>query len=162
MDVRLQRLDLVVVGGASAHYRPALAEYEQRLRRDVELVVHELKGVPTSRGDAVVLREEAAAIAAVLDRLEQKAKGPRPLVVACDARGESLTSEALAELVVERPHVAIVIGGALGLDRSIRTRAERRISFGAVTLPHQLARLVATEQAYRCLRIARGEPYHNG
>jgi 23S rRNA (pseudouridine1915-N3)-methyltransferase len=48
----------------------------------------------------------------------------------------------------------------MGLPPEVLARARERVSFGRITLPHQLARVVATEQLYRSFRIARGEPYH--
>jgi 23S rRNA (pseudouridine1915-N3)-methyltransferase len=53
-----------------------------------------------------------------------------------------------------------VIGGAEGLAPSVLERAEASLSLGPLTLPHQLARVVAAEQLYRALTINRGLPYH--
>jgi len=55
-----------------------------------------------------------------------------------------------------------VIGGAWGLDRPVRKRAARRLSLSAMTLPHEMARLVLAEQLYRAGTILRNEPYHKG
>lgn len=57
-------------------------------------------------------------------------------------------------------HVAFVIGGSHGLSDSVLRRAQQKLSFGRMTLPHQLMRLVLTEQIYRAVKINRGEPYH--
>ncbi len=54
----------------------------------------------------------------------------------------------------------IVIGGADGLDESLRARAGLSISFGAMTLPHQLVRVLIAEQLYRAATILSGHPYH--
>ncbi|HCJ4362012.1 TPA: 23S rRNA (pseudouridine(1915)-N(3))-methyltransferase RlmH, partial [Listeria innocua] len=56
--------------------------------------------------------------------------------------------------------VAFVIGGSLGLSEAVLKRSNEQISFGRLTLPHQLMRLVLVEQVYRAFRIVRGEPYH--
>jgi 23S rRNA (pseudouridine1915-N3)-methyltransferase len=56
--------------------------------------------------------------------------------------------------------VAFVIGGAFGLDASVLKRCRRHISLSALTFPHDIARLVLTEQLYRAGTILRGEPYH--
>lgn len=53
-----------------------------------------------------------------------------------------------------------VIGGALGLAPELLRRADERWSFGPVTLPHALARVVLLEQLYRAVKISRGEKYH--
>ena len=55
---------------------------------------------------------------------------------------------------------ALVIGGADGLDPSLRSKAARVLSFGAMTLPHQLVRILAAEQLYRAMTILSGHPYH--
>ena len=57
---------------------------------------------------------------------------------------------------------AFVIGGAFGLDETVVEKCKNRISLSALTLPHELARLVLTEQLYRVGTLLRGEPYHKG
>ena len=56
--------------------------------------------------------------------------------------------------------VTFVIGGSLGLSDSVLQRSNQQISFGRLTYPHQLMRLVLVEQIYRGFRIMKGEPYH--
>ena len=87
------------------------------------------------------------------------------LAIAFDERGRSLTSEAFAEKLRRwrdegRPAAAFLIGGADGLDPALRDRADLTVSFGALTLPHQLVRVLALEQIYRSLTILAGHPYH--
>jgi 23S rRNA (pseudouridine1915-N3)-methyltransferase len=84
---------------------------------------------------------------------------------ALDERGSAPTSEQwAAEIGKARdssiPAYAIVIGGPDGLDASVRAAARSVISFGAMTWPHQLARVMAGEQIYRALSILAGHPYH--
>jgi 23S rRNA (pseudouridine1915-N3)-methyltransferase len=83
---------------------------------------------------------------------------------ALDREGEALTSEQLAELIADRrmsrADLAFVVGGPFGLDAAVLERADRRLSFGPVTLPHQLARGVLLEQLFRAHKILAGEPYH--
>lgn len=116
-----------------------------------------MRDEPLDRGTPdEVRRREGERILAAVD-------GHR--VVAFDVAGDAVSSERLAELVgtwEEQPpqRTALVIGGAAGLAPDVLARAERRLSLGAVTLPHQLARVVVAEQLYRALTIARGHPYH--
>ena len=56
--------------------------------------------------------------------------------------------------------IAFIIGGADGLDESIRDRANQLIAFGAMTWPHQLVRILLAEQLYRAYSILAGHPYH--
>jgi 23S rRNA (pseudouridine1915-N3)-methyltransferase len=86
-------------------------------------------------------------------------------LVVLDARGDSLSSEALAADIgrvrdAAQPFYAVVIGGPDGLSASLRAKASRVVSFGAMTWPHQLVRVMASEQLYRALSILSGHPYH--
>lgn len=56
--------------------------------------------------------------------------------------------------------ITFVIGGSLGLSDAVLKRADEKISFGRLTYPHQLMRLILVEQVYRAFRIMKGEPYH--
>ncbi|MCW2961619.1 MAG: rRNA ((1915)-N(3))-methyltransferase RlmH [Thermoleophilia bacterium] len=159
MEVHLVRADLVVVGSLASDYQRIVADYERRLSRYVKLEVHELKAEPVQRGEAVVLRAEGERITTQLDRIAARGAGTTTLV-ALDPRGEQRTTEQLAERWLGAAHLVLLIGGTLGLTDELRARADDRIAFGRITLPHQLARVVATEQLYRSFRIARGEPYH--
>jgi 23S rRNA (pseudouridine1915-N3)-methyltransferase len=87
------------------------------------------------------------------------------LLVACDAMGASMTSEAFAKwLQSERERasrdVVFLIGGAFGLSEQVRSAAKKTLSLAPWTLAHELARLVLAEQLYRAGTIQRGEPYH--
>ena len=161
MQLQLIKVDLVVVGSLAADVAPLVADYERRLTRYVRLDVHEVKAEPTARGEAVVLRAEGERIAKVLDRVAPPGSGQSTRIVALDSRGTQATTEQLVELWLgAATHLVLLIGGTMGLPPEIASRAHERVAFGRITLPHQLARLVTTEQLYRTFRIARGEPYH--
>lgn len=86
-------------------------------------------------------------------------------VVALDARGQTLSSEAFAARIGKwrdagTADLAFVIGGADGLDTSIRDKAALVLSLGAMTWPHLLARAMLAEQIYRAATILQGHPYH--
>jgi 23S rRNA (pseudouridine1915-N3)-methyltransferase len=86
-------------------------------------------------------------------------------VVALAIDGQAWSSEQLAQQLDHlatygRSQVAFIIGGSLGLSDEALRRADMRLSFGRMTLPHQLMRLVLVEQIYRAFKINRGEPYH--
>lgn len=159
MEVHLVRADLVVVGSLSADLAPVADDYERRLSRYVKLHVHELKAEPTARGASVVLRSEGERFTEALDRLERQTNEPST-IVALDSRGQQQTTEQLAASWLGARHLVVLIGGTLGLPQPALDRAPERIAFGRITLPHQLARVIATEQLYRSFRIARNEPYH--
>lgn len=59
-----------------------------------------------------------------------------------------------------KSNLVFVIGGSLGLHRTVLQRADEKLSFSDMTFPHQLMRVILLEQIYRCYRIINGEPYH--
>ena len=70
-------------------------------------------------------------------------------------------SEHLDELALRgKSDLTFVIGGSDGVSTDVRSRADETFSFGPITLPHNLARVVLLEQVYRACKISRGEPYH--
>jgi 23S rRNA (pseudouridine1915-N3)-methyltransferase len=81
-----------------------------------------------------------------------------------DREGDSRSSAAFTRWLEERRSsgrdLAFVIGGPFGLDARVVAEAQARISFGPITLPHQLARVVLLEQLFRAHKILAGEPYH--
>lgn len=88
-------------------------------------------------------------------------------IVLCDQRGKSLTSLEFASWVGERRdsgvgQLILGLGPADGWSAEMLARADLGISFGAMTLPHALARLVLAEQVYRAATILGGHPYHTG
>lgn len=85
-------------------------------------------------------------------------------LVLLDERGKMLSSPALARLLEAQlgfKKVVLVIGGAYGVDDSVRARANTIWSLSDLVFPHQLVRLIITEQIYRAGEIATGRPYHH-
>ena len=87
------------------------------------------------------------------------------VLVALDERGEAPTSGGWAAHIARvrdaaQPAYAVVIGGPDGLSESLRAKASWVVSFGAMTWPHQLVRIMAIEQLYRAASILSGHPYH--
>ena len=152
------RLVVAAVGKPrDRHLAAAIGEYETRASRYWPLVVAEVREA-SGRGvsAAEARRREGERL---VERLPAGA-----LVIACDERGDRLTSSEFAALLtVARDaarDVAFVVGGAYGLDDGVRKAASRSIQLAPWTLPHELARLVLAEQLYRAGTIVRGEPYH--
>jgi 23S rRNA (pseudouridine1915-N3)-methyltransferase len=86
-------------------------------------------------------------------------------IVTLDEAGELMSSEAFArtlgrELDAGVPHTTFIIGGPDGLGAAVGALADRRISFGRMTWPHQLVRILLAEQLYRAMTILSGHPYH--
>ncbi|GHF20428.1 ribosomal RNA large subunit methyltransferase H [Kordiimonas sediminis] len=87
------------------------------------------------------------------------------MVIALDERGKALTSRGLAEQVDRWQmegvrDIAFIIGGADGLDETIRQKAHLKLAFGTLTWPHMLVRAMLAEQVYRVWSILHGHPYH--
>lgn len=87
------------------------------------------------------------------------------LLISLDERGKLLNSATFAETLARlrdtgTSSLCFVIGGPDGLDKTIREKSVETIAFGAMTLPHQIARIVLSEQIYRAMTILSGHPYH--
>lgn len=99
--------------------------------------------------------------AALLDRALPKGA----VICALDERGTVMTSPKFADRLgnwrdAGRSDLAFIIGGADGIDPSLRARADAKLSFGAMVWPHMLARVMLAEQLYRAASILSGSPYH--
>ena len=152
------RLVVAVVGKPrDRHLAAAIDDYETRAAHYWPLDVVEVREA-SGRGVAAAEARDREG-ARLLERVPADAQ-----LVACDERGDRLTSAQFAQLVSaarERAQsIAFVIGGAFGLPDAVRERASRAIQLAPWTLPHELARLVLAEQVYRAGTIVRGEPYH--
>lgn len=118
-----------------------------------------LAELPESRAATVALRKADEA-----ERLG-KAIGPAEIKIALDEGGKQLGSEAFARELARRRDggvqtLAFLIGGPDGHGPEILTSATLKLSLGAMTLPHGLARVVLAEQLYRATTILSGHPYH--
>jgi 23S rRNA (pseudouridine1915-N3)-methyltransferase len=137
----------------------ALDRYLKRIRHFYPIEVVE---VPTERGrqtqsDAATMRSQSSRLLAAIP--------PRGTVVVLDERGQMLDSLKFARwlerLTIDSPHgIHFVIGGDVGFDDSVRTRADKLLSLSAMTLPHQIARVVLLEQIYRACTLIRNIRYH--
>lgn len=86
-------------------------------------------------------------------------------IIALDERGKNMTSRELAQYIGEWQqqgvsHIAIMIGGADGLTDEARKKADLLLSFGKLTWPHMLVRVMLAEQFYRAAMILENHPYH--
>ena len=148
------------------HWREAVDEYVKRLGAYASVRVVEIDDRDHERlGDDRARSAEGSDIARAIEAAPGAGGGGRPYVVALDIQGKARSSEELASLISDLPHrgyssLVFVIGGSVGLDSAVLSAADERLSFGPMTLPHNLARVVLVEQIYRAYRIARGEPYH--
>ncbi|HUE96555.1 MAG TPA: 23S rRNA (pseudouridine(1915)-N(3))-methyltransferase RlmH [Longimicrobiaceae bacterium] len=154
------KVALLCVGKPRGPVADAIEAYEARIGRyfsfeaiEVKETAHRSQPVPR------VVEEEGERI---LARVPQHHE-----LVALHRPGKAWSSEALASHLADAglrgtAGVAFVIGGAYGLSSPLLERADHLMSLSSMTLPHELARLVLSEQLYRAGTIVRGEPYHKG
>lgn len=154
--ILIMKVNIVCVGGIKEKfYESAINEYLKRLTRFANVKIIEV--------------DEASK----LTNLEQKSKqeGERLLskcsgvIVALDGDGKMLSSPEIAEYIHKKEVngesiISFVIGGSNGLSKEVLSKADLILSFGKITFPHQLFRVVLTEQIYRAFTIIEGLPYH--
>ncbi|XJS10795.1 23S rRNA (pseudouridine(1915)-N(3))-methyltransferase RlmH [Aerococcaceae bacterium WGS1372] len=156
-------IEIIVVGKLKEKYLKAgIAEYLKRLDSYANVKVIELADEPTKENMSPA--EEEAVLAKEAERIQAKLDPSRKLIVLA-IEGKLISSEDLASTLDNyatygNSKVSFIIGGSLGLHPSIKSRADLSISFGRITLPHQLMRLVLVEQIYRAFRIINGHAYH--
>lgn len=156
-------IHIIAVGKLKEKYLTnGMDEYLKRLGPYAKVSVIEVpdERAPESMSDAEEEQVRLKEGERILDKIR-----PDSHVTALALDGESWTSERfsahLGDLMVHgKSHVTFVIGGSLGLSRDVLKRADLRLSFGRMTFPHQLMRLILIEQIYRAFKIMRGEPYH--
>ncbi|BAR98875.1 23S rRNA (pseudouridine(1915)-N(3))-methyltransferase RlmH [Blastochloris viridis] len=157
------RIVIVAVGrlksGAERELETRYLERARALGRGLALAPVDLTELSESAARRAEARidEEAVRIAAALPAGAS--------VIALDERGKSLASTDFAAHIGRardsgRGTLAFVIGGPDGLAEALRARAELVVSFGALTWPHQLVRVLLAEQVYRAMTILSGHPYH--
>ena len=132
------------------HPEALFADYVQRIERYVPV-------------DAQRFLTEAAMLA----WLDQPTGRAAHHLILLDSRGKQLSSEAFAAHLSRLrdsslQHLVFAIGPADGWSPDALQRANLTIAFGRITLPHELAAVVAAEQIYRALTIRAGHPYHSG
>jgi len=150
------RLALIAIGRRMPGWiAEGFGEYRKRLPPHLDLDLVELDA---GRGSSPpqVRRDEAEKL---LARIPDGAR-----IIALDGRGRPWRTEDLAERLTDwqmdgRP-VALLVGGASGLDESVLAAAEQRWSLGPLTLPHMLVRVLLAEQIYRAWTVTTGHPYH--
>lgn len=133
------------------------AEYIKRMPRELATSLIEIK--PEPRGSKT--REQL--LAAEKGRIREALPASCRLIV-LDERGDDLTTLKLArrmeDWMGDGRDAALLIGGADGLDESLKAAADERIRLSSLTLPHGLARLLLCEQLYRAASVLKNHPYH--
>lgn len=139
-------------------YAEALAEYVKRLDRFAAVEIFE-----ADEGD-VRDTGEASVNAALKKEAEQILPRLQGYTVALDIDGRQMSSTEIASLIhrekMNNSVFTFVVGGSHELHRSVKDAARLRLSFGKITLPHTLCRVVLAEQVYRAFMINANSVYH--
>ncbi|ORO45112.1 23S rRNA (pseudouridine(1915)-N(3))-methyltransferase RlmH [Streptococcus oralis] len=157
------KIKIVTVGKLKEKYlKDGIAEYTKRISRFAKLEMIELADEKTpdkasELENQKILETEGARILSKV--------GERDFVVVLAIEGKTFSSEDFSKQLEQASikgysTLTFIIGGSLGLAPVVKNRANLSVSFGRLTLPHQLMRLVLVEQIYRAFTIQQGSPYH--
>ena len=143
-------------------WRDASFEYEKRISAYCNLHIIELSDLDPSRcGKKIAaVKKEGYEILDAINKIKS-----RPHTILLDIAGKQKSSEELSShidtlAICGKSDIAFVIGGSFGVSSDVKAASNESISFGKITLPHNLARVVLLEQIYRAFKISRKEPYH--
>ncbi len=146
-------IEIIAVGKVKEKYfTAAIEEYSKRLNRYCNFKITQVNDFPD---DNMEIQREA-------DLIIPKIKG---ICVPLCVEGKQLSSEELADFInkmsVEgNSHICFIIGGSKGLDDKIKSKGKLKLSFSKMTFPHQLMRVILSEQIYRAFKILNNENYH--
>ena len=155
----IRRCTLVSVGKLKGWAAEGSEDYAKRLRRYFPVDIIEVAEEDMNR------RSHNEVLSAEGDRILERLPKEAYLISLDREKGKQHPSEKLAQRLEDlglsgRSQVAFVIGGPLGLSPEVLKRSNELWSFGSITLPHALVRVVLLEQLYRAAKIHRNEKYH--
>ena len=144
-------------------YKDALAEYEKRMTsyNKVEIIEVADEKAPETLSEKEIDQVKGAEGERILSKIKENS-----FVVTLEIAGKALDSIKFARLIQDEMldgfgrDMVFVIGGSNGLGENVLKRSNYRLSFGKMTYPHQLMRVILMEQIYRAYRIINKEPYH--
>ena len=157
------KIKLVTVGKLKEKYlKDGISEYAKRLKHFTKFELIELSDEKTP--DKASHLENQQILEKEGNRILSKITD-KEFVIALAIEGQQFPSEEFSKILSDITirgisNITFVIGGSLGLSNTVKKRANLLMSFGKLTLPHQLMRLVLVEQIYRAFMIQQGSPYH--
>ena len=157
------KITIIAVGKIKEKfYRDAIDEYAKRLSKYCKFEVIEVADEKTP--DKCSETEEQLILSKEAEKILKHIR-PDMFVYALAIKGKKMDSVAFANDINQlglsgKSSIAFVVGGSLGLHDSILKRSDKQLSFSDMTFPHQLMRVILSEQIYRCYRIIANEPYH--
>lgn len=154
------KITIIAVGKLKERFwKEACEEYLKRLGAYARVEVKELIDIDPAKAGGVQAACEKEALS-ILAAIPQRSR-----VVLLASEGKQYSSDMLSKKISSwglsgDSAIVFILGGSSGVADKVKARADETISFGEITLPHNLARVVLLEQVYRSFKIARGEPYH--
>lgn len=157
------KITLITVGKLKEKYWvQAVDEYKKRISKyaKIELIEVADEKEPNNAGERDIeqIKDKEA------DRILSKIKDNQH-VVTLEIHGKTYTSEKLASeyqrwMNTGKSDVVFIIGGSNGLGEAVKKRSDQEISFGTLTYPHQMMKVMLMEQLFRVNKILRNESYH--
>ncbi|NDO47451.1 23S rRNA (pseudouridine(1915)-N(3))-methyltransferase RlmH [Clostridium sp. MD294] len=157
------KITIICIGKLKERYwKEAVEEYSKRLTKYCKLNIIEL---PDEKAPETMSKAEQQQVCQKEGQRILKAIKGDGVVVALAIEGKMFSSEQLAAQIQKDTveginHIVFIIGGSLGLSQEVMKKADRALSFSAMTFPHQMMRVILLEQIYRAMRIIKKEPYH--
>lgn len=143
------------------YFTAAIDEYSKRLSRFVKLNIIEVadEKIPDNASEKEMNQIKEKEGSKILSKLP-----PNSFIITLCIEGKEFSSEELAKKIADvsmtSSSITFIIGGSLGLSDSVKAKSKLHLSFGRMTLPHQLMRVVLLEQIYRTFKINNNESYH--
>jgi 23S rRNA (pseudouridine1915-N3)-methyltransferase len=157
------KIKIICVGKLKEKYfKDAIAEYQKRLRRFAQV---EIIQVPDEQAPEKLSAAEQTKVKEIEgQRILQKISAKEYVFVTAIKGRQRASAEFAQEInnlaIYGHSQLTFVIGGSLGTSPAVNQRGDELLSFGKLTLPHQLMRVVLIEQIYRAFMIISGSPYH--
>ncbi|RMC26063.1 MULTISPECIES: 23S rRNA (pseudouridine(1915)-N(3))-methyltransferase RlmH [unclassified Lactobacillus] len=157
------KIKIICVGKLKEKYfKDAIAEYQKRLSRFAQIEVIQVPDEQAPEKLSVAEQDKVKEIEG--QRILQKIRDKEYVFVTA-IKGKQSSSEEFAQeinnlAIYGHSNITFVVGGSLGTSQAVNERGDELLSFGKLTLPHQLMRVVLIEQIYRAFMIISGSPYH--
>lgn len=148
---------LICVGKIKENYLVSgISEYLKRIKPFCDLVIYEVKEMNTNDINKNIIEEGNL----ILTNIKND-----DFVITLELDGKNISSVELSDLIsnhhtYNNSNITFVIGGSDGLSIDVKNKSNYKLSFGKMTYPHQLMRMILLEQIYRAFMIANNKKYH--
>lgn len=145
------KIKIIAISDSEKHFEQAIKEYEKRLWKELEII--KIKPDKNWTTQTIIKGETEKIIKAIGKDVNYK--------ILLSLNWNNIDTINLAKIINQEINITFIIGGPYWLDEDILDKhVDKKISFGNITLPHPLAKLVLIEQIYRCKTIIDNKTYH--